>query len=113
MRRAAVVLSSILFGLCLSTAEVLAADVGRYQVVVVRTSNEGMVALRIDTTTGKTWVLDTITFDLADNEYLKRQGMQNPQIQELLRTGWVVAVPSHWKEVNEQPVGVNVRQVPK
>jgi hypothetical protein len=113
MRPMLIVVLAALVGLCVSVPYVMAADVGRYQIIVVHGATDGMVVVKLDTTTGKTWVFDSNSFESADAAYFKSQGMEYTSKQkDMEKQGWMVAVPTHWKEMPERPVGVLYKPMP-
>ncbi len=114
MQRTVIVILATLVSVCVSVTNVMAADAGRYQVVVVRGTDEGMVVLKFDTTTGKTWIFDSMSVDIADATYLKSQGItENLQYyQELEKKGYVAGIPPYWKAMPERGEGVSIRPIP-
>ncbi len=101
----------VLASLCVSVPNLMAADVGRYQIVVVRGTSDEMVVVKLDTATGKTWVFDATLTDLADPEYLKTQGTADPLslYESLEKNGLMAIVPPYWKEMPERAAGYTVK----
>ncbi len=91
--------------LLLGTSNAIAADAGQYQLMLVRAHENGFIVLRIDTTSGRTWMLDTISHDLVDEEYLKQENYDPSKILQQLPQGYIAVVPSHWKEIPERAKG--------
>jgi hypothetical protein len=113
MQRMLITTFAVLVGLSVSVASVMAADVGRYQIVVVHaTGGDGMVVLKLDTITGKTWIFNSESFEVADAEYFERQKMDYSHYKDMEKQGWLLYVLPYWKETSERPAGVGIRSKP-
>jgi hypothetical protein len=80
-----------------------ADDINRYQITAVSSK----VLFRIDTKTGKVWLYDKEDDELLTLEYAHEHGYPSTITQEwldkMMRDGYVVALPYHWRELSEKP----------
>jgi hypothetical protein len=112
------VLVLILSGLSssLTLAGDTSTDVGRFQLVVVKATESGLVVIKIDTKTGKAWLYDTVNSSIATEDYIKQQGLaqqfNSEKQMELARSGCMATIPPYWKELPEEPSGIDVKLRP-